>query len=256
MTLETPYSRRFFADYHPESRAAADAIVPILVDLVHPASVVDVGCGIGTWLEVFRAHGISNVMGVDGSHVRADQLRIPVERFLSHELETCLPVRRRYDLALSVEVAEHLTHTASIDLVRTLCELSDVVVFGAAVPHQGGHRHVNEKWQSEWCRAFADNAYVVVDCVRPGVWTDRKVAYYYAQNTLVYVRSSCLASYPGLAELHRRNPSPILDVIHPRKWQESRSARGMSLRHLLRCLPYATARSAWGLLRSRVLGTS
>lgn len=246
------YSKEFFADYSPESQAAAEAIIPILVELVRPTSVVDVGCGIGTWLDVFASHGISDVTGVDGSYVRADQLRIPAERFLSHELETHLTVRRRYDLALSVEVAEHLTHAASIDLVRALCDLSDIVLFGAAVPHQGGYHHINEKWQSEWCRAFASNGYVVIDCIRPRVWTDHTVAYYYAQNTLLYVRSSCLLSHPSLAELHRQNPTPILDVIHPRKWQESRSARGVTLGHLLKCLPYVTARSAWGLVRRHV----
>lgn len=51
----------------------------------------------------------------------------------------------RFDLAISVEVAEHLPKEAAETFIDNLVSLSDEVVFGAAYEHQGGVNHLNEQ---------------------------------------------------------------------------------------------------------------
>lgn len=44
---ERGYSRRFYTEFYDHTLASARIIVPLVVDLLHPGSVVDVGCGCG-----------------------------------------------------------------------------------------------------------------------------------------------------------------------------------------------------------------
>jgi hypothetical protein len=85
-------------------------------------------------------------------------------------------------------VGEHLPATSVPGLVRSLSQASDWVLFGAAVPHQGGMGHINENWVEYWAAHFRDAGFLCYDILRPRFWDDTRVAYYYRQNTCLYVR--------------------------------------------------------------------
>ena len=103
-----PYSEQFYGAHEEGSERSAREIVPLVLDIVRPRSVVDVGCGTGTWLSVFTECGVIDVWGVDGEWVNRKKLRIPAERFLSWDLQIPLRMERDFDLVVSLEVAEHL----------------------------------------------------------------------------------------------------------------------------------------------------
>src|ERR1039458_2823126 len=104
-----PYDTAFYEMHSNNSSSSAGQVVPYLVSLFRPQSVVDVGCGIGTWAAEFRRQGVPEVMGIDGAYVDKSQLRIPESSFLSRDLARPLALRQTFDLAISVEVAEHLS---------------------------------------------------------------------------------------------------------------------------------------------------
>jgi hypothetical protein len=83
---------------------------------------------------------------VDGAYVQPALLAIPQEQFLAHDLTLPLHAGRTFDLALSLELAEHLPPECAGVLVDSLARLAPAVVFSAAVPFQGGVGHVNERW--------------------------------------------------------------------------------------------------------------
>lgn len=183
------------------------------MDLLAPRSVVDVGCGVGAWLAEWNAAGVSDVLGLDGDYVRRDQLLIPADRFRAADLSTPPAIGRRFDLATSLEVAEHLPPETTDGFVAALCALAPAVYFGAAVPSQGGTHHVNERWQSDWAARFAARGYVALDPVRPRVWADDRVSWWYAQNALLYVDRAALDATPALRALADRGVIP--DLVHP-----------------------------------------
>ena len=76
-----PYSRDILMHNHGGAYRSAKEVVPHVLELLKPESVVDVGCGVGSWLAVFREHGIDDFLGVDGAYVDLDLLQIPPESF-------------------------------------------------------------------------------------------------------------------------------------------------------------------------------
>jgi hypothetical protein len=59
---------------------------PLLIELFHPRSVVDLGCGTGIWLAAFREQGVTDVLGIEGAWVPRLQRVILEELFLEHDL--------------------------------------------------------------------------------------------------------------------------------------------------------------------------
>src|SRR5689334_7856178 len=102
------YDKQFFEGQAYNSSQSASVVVPLLLKHVAVQSVVDIGCGVAPWLAQFIAAGIEDVIGLDGDYVERSMLKIPVERFLSHDLNTPIRLGRKFDLAVCLEVAEHL----------------------------------------------------------------------------------------------------------------------------------------------------
>lgn len=222
--MPTPYTTRFYQKDLDVVLRSARQIVPLVMELVSPQSVVDVGCGIGAWLSVFAEHGVRDYLGVDGDYVEPAMLRIPRDRFVAYDLTMPLRMERRFELVVSLEVAEHLPASAAAGFVRSLTGLGPAVLFSAAVPYQGGAHHVNEQWPDYWARLFADQGYAVLDCIRRRVWNNEEVAEWYAQNTLIFVREELLAR-PRLKAERDRTVDSQLAMVHPRMYLKQHEMR-------------------------------
>lgn len=212
------YDATFFDDVRDGAARSAAAIVPIVLALVPARSVVDVGCGDGTWLSAFAAAGVPDILGIDGASAEARHLAIPADRFQERDLAAPLAIRRRFDLAVCLEVGEHLPDAAAPTLVDSLVRLAPVVLFSAAVPHQTGNHHVNERWPEYWAQAFAVHGYRPADAIRPAVWTDERVEWWYAQNAFLYVSTEAAERAPALSAAVAATDPASLTRIHPRNY--------------------------------------
>lgn len=209
------YSATWFSGRQARARRSARAILPVVLDLLHPRSVIDLGCGTGTWLAVAQELGVEKVLGVDGAYVDRSQLEIPESHFVPHDLSQPLNLNQSFDLALSTEVGEHLPLEGADVLVASLTRLAPIVLFSAAVPFQGGRHHVNEQWQDWWAEKFASRGFRTVDYIRPKVWSNSQVAYFYTQNLLLYVREDTLVETTALSRAAENELMLPLRVVHP-----------------------------------------
>ncbi|HXG54986.1 MAG TPA: class I SAM-dependent methyltransferase [Vicinamibacterales bacterium] len=154
-----PYDDGFW-DFHAGGDWAG--LADLLVDALHPHSLVDVGCGQGALLGAIRERcpGI-RTLGLDASPHAVARAR---ERGLEVTLTDLTAVgreadRRRaaivepFDVVVCLETAEHLPPWSSNSLVRMLTA-GHRVVFSAAQPNQGGTLHVNEQPLSYWRARF------------------------------------------------------------------------------------------------------
>lgn len=201
--------------------AAAEVIVPIVVGLVRPRSVVDVGCGTGSWLLAFEKQGVTDSLGLDREEV-GRAFRLSGDRFRPADLSRPLNVGREFDLAVSLEVAEHLPESAAESFVGSLTRLSPLVLFSAAIPGQGGKNHVNEQWRDYWVRLFASRGYQALDPIRGRVWDDDRVAAFYAQNLMLFARETLLEARPELAAERVGVLAPGQSAVHPRLFEARR----------------------------------
>jgi SAM-dependent methyltransferase len=225
MTATTmDYSEQFFKGQQDFAAESARGIVSLLMEWVHPRSVIDLGCALGDWLAAFRENGVDDIIGVDGSYIDLKSLQIPQERFKSHDLSRPYYDERTFDLAICLEVAEHLPSSSALGLIRSLTALSPLVLFSAAVPGQGGINHVNEQWQDYWLALFRNEGYLPADIVRHRIWDNSSVRWWYAQNTILYVREDRLQQYPCLQEEMSRCTSIPVRLVHPRMYMGLRYA--------------------------------
>jgi hypothetical protein len=181
------YTPHYFEEQNARSLDSARLVVPVVMSVVAPRSVVDVGCGNGAWLCAFRENGVREVHGYDGASIEPTELLIPAASFTRVDLEDpAAPVEGRFDLAVSLEVAEHLSPQAGDRLVERLTQLAPVVLFSAALPRQGGTGHRNEQWPAYWIERFRDRGFLAFDSIRRSVFFDSRVEWFYRQNLLLF----------------------------------------------------------------------
>ena len=221
------------------------------MNLVHAESVIDVGCGTGTWLAVFREHGARTILGVDGIWIERETLEIPPENFKTHDLATPLRLDRTFDLVVCLEVAEHLPSASANGLVESLTRLGSVILFSAGIPCQGGTHHLNEQWPGYWATKFEERGYVTVDLIRPKVWNNESVAVWYAQNALLFVKRDVLQLNAAIGDEWDGGSHTVLSVVHPRQYLSVADPWKLTPGQLVRSFPKTVS----ALLRKTIFRT-
>lgn len=230
------YDAEFFRASDAGAAQAAAIVVPAVADIFVPQSVVDVGCGSGAFLQAFRRAGAVELLGLDSGAGTALR-RIAPHEFVAADLEVALPLERRYDLAVSLEVAEHLSRARAPGFVADLTRAAPVVLFSAAIPYQGGIHHVNEQWPSYWREQFAQHNFECFDVMRPLLWHRDDIGVPYAQNTLLFASPDAAC----IPRLHAKRQWHEIDQVHPRAWVDAHEQP--KLRALLGAIPAATRRA-------------
>lgn len=180
-------------------------IVPLIMEDVNPLSVVDFGCGIGTWLSAFKLNGVKDILGLDGSWVdKTKFVEDVLDNFQIADLESPIVLNKKFDLAISLEVAEHLSEDSARTFVASLTSASDIVLFSAALPGQDGQNHIHEKPLSYWRDLFEEHGYIMYDNLRGRLWNDDELFFWYRQNMVYFSKR----------ELNLKNVTPV-DIVHP-----------------------------------------
>jgi hypothetical protein len=188
--MSVPYDDAFFDDQVDGSLSSARAVIPLLLKLLPVRSVVDFGCGRGTWLKVCLENGVETALGLDGDYVRRDKLLIDPGLFRSVDLRRPIELERRFDLALCLEVGEHLPSRSGPLLVESLAKAAPVVVFSAALPGQGGTDHINEQWPAYWQQLFERQGMRKYDVLRPLIWNRPEIEAWYRQNLYIFTKEA------------------------------------------------------------------
>lgn len=212
----TVYDEKFFQTIDNGSRRSAEHVVPIVWPMLDkPQTVVDVGCGRGWWGAAFEALGC-DVLGIDSGSGAGRVLG----HFESRDLARPFKLPASADLAVCLEVAEHLPPRRARGFVSDLCAISTTVLFSAAIPRQGGHGHVNEQWPMYWARLFEQHGYACSGALRWVIWDDERVENWYRQNLLVMAKEP--GRYGDLFGPNAVGPERPFAVIHPVLWESRR----------------------------------
>lgn len=239
------YDEKFFYYTNQISARSADIVVPLLFDSLRPKSVLDLGCGCGIWLSRWRQAGVTDIVGIDGAYVQSKDLVIPSESFVAHDLGKPLELGRKFDLAQSLEVAEHLPEARARGFVSDLCRHSDIVFFGAAPPGQGGENHINEQPYEYWRQLFREQGYEAYDFVRPKVLGREEVAPWHRYNPVLYAREGKAGGLSDEVRRTRIPPETSVPDLSPALYR----ARKALIRQLPPCATAALANARKRLVR-------
>ena len=237
------YNAEFYETNVPGMSRSAETVLGLLYDHYKPGSVIDVGCGRGAWLAAAERLGAKLLRGLDGPWVSSESLLSDSISFTPVDFEEALPeLTQRYDLCISLEVAEHISQARAERFVEYLCRAADVVLFGAAIKHQGGANHINEQWQSYWRDIFRSKRYECLDIIRPGVWNESSVEWWYRQNTFLFVRADLSNGLLHENDI-RHLQQPIFDIVHPANYERKirfyeSQVEHPTLHFCLRCLKH------------------
>jgi len=220
-----PYSQEFYDEHSAGSLRSARIILRELFDVVPIKSIIDIGCGNGPWLRAAKELGAERVTGVDGDYVSRELLLIEPKEFRQCDLETedlCQAVQSDVpaDLAICVEVAEHLSDRRASSFIAEICSVSDLVLFSAAIPGQVGMNHINVQWPDYWATLFANNDFLCFDVLRPRIWDTEQCEWWYVQNVLLFAKQQTLA-FEQAERLGHVTPTPLRRQVHPRMLSET-----------------------------------
>lgn len=228
------YDTTFFNYVNSGALRSAGRVLPLLMQAIPIREVLDVGCGAGAWLSVWRRLGAA-VVGIDGQYVDRAQLLIPQSSFIAHDLTEPFELHRRFDLVQSLEVAEHLPEERSTGFVADLVLHGDLVLFSAAAKGQGGDHHINEQSYDYWRDRFARHGYIALDYLRPQLLGARDVEPWYRYNMVLYACSERLQRLPSSVRCSRIPSEQKIPDVSP-VWYQARKT-------VMRFLPVRMATS-------------
>jgi 2-polyprenyl-3-methyl-5-hydroxy-6-metoxy-1,4-benzoquinol methylase len=191
----------------PDRQQSYKLLAKWIKRLTYPevTSVVDYGCGSGWLLHWLKSYGVPETVGVepckDAACVRNVTVDLGtatfkmndavVESIVTRSLKQRINLRRKFDLTLCIEVAEHIEEKYAATLIENITKHSDLLIFSAATPGQGGWGHVNEQpfeyWEEKLHAAGFNLNTVATNNFRDYLRT-KKAKKWYVNNIAVFQR--------------------------------------------------------------------
>ena len=164
------YGDIFYEDNQYSSFVSGLNVLKKLLPELLPNSIVDFGCGTGTWLAAAKAINRNiEVVGVDGDYVNRDMLMIDESSFIP------------------LEVAEHIDKEYADRFIDNICRHSDTILFSAAHVGQGGDGHVNEQPIEYWIDKFSNRGYKLTD-IREQFKNNPDIDWWYKDNMVLFIK--------------------------------------------------------------------
>lgn len=211
------YDNNFYKRHTEGSKNSAEIILNLLFKIYKPLSVVDFGCGYGGWLMAAEKLGSKILKGFDGDWITKKNILSKNIEFVQVNMYEDFEIDKKYDLAISLEVAEHLSERYAKLFIDKLCKASDVILFSAATKFQGGTNHINEQDQSYWINLFKTNRYDCFDIIRPIIWENKDVEWWYKQNIFLFIRQNPNSNIK--VESLKKIEKNIPNIINPENYK-------------------------------------
>jgi predicted RNA methylase len=186
------------------------AIAETIIKEYQPKRIIDFGCGTGDLARAFASRGVT-VVAIDG-YSTPDFSAYSNIHFTKVDLNNVAATQKflkqfeaKFDLAISIEVAEHLNPDVSSSFIEWMTSMADVIVFSAAVPSQDGDGHINCRSRSDWYQFIKQHEYVIADTLRQHFTLNPRLGLWHKFNIVDYVqKDSVFAKKINLAELADR----------------------------------------------------
>lgn len=218
MPEQPTYAHDLYRDHDAATRHSAQTVLALTLDMLPPVhSVVEFGCGVGTWLAAAKSLGVEHVLGYEGDGPDDGHLLVEADEFRRIDFATATPLSSaRHDLALSLDVAQHLPHAAVAPFIAALCGATDFVIFSAAAPGRGDTGPINKTWPAYWTDLFAEHDFAALDPFHEQNGYDGGIKSTYCKNTLLLVKRARLTEVQTQSADTDRHSQCVQPAILPR----------------------------------------
>lgn len=130
----------------------------MLAEIYGLESLVDFGCGIGSFLEgAHEANVIIQGYEIGGNFAKKYTSEA-IHEYINFDVDITNEMNvNGFDCSMCIEVAEHIEHDNSEQLIKNLVKGAHMCIFTAAPPGQEGTGHINLCPKSFWIDLFALN---------------------------------------------------------------------------------------------------
>lgn len=218
MLSKLKYKNKYYQRHRDLTLSSAKKIIQLFPNTFNPKSVLDIGCGTGEWMSLFKTKYPScNLVGIDGHWIKSDDLICKDIDLFNLDLSSDLTSKvfeKKYDLIICLETITDLSEQCGDNLIEKICKSSDICLFSSGTPVQTHTPHKNRQWQSYWRSLFEKNGFKVLDVIRPAIWNDNDVGAWYRQNCFLFVEKSWLKNNLEWEDICSHQKFP-LDIVHP-----------------------------------------
>ena len=132
-------AKKYFNRHLVHYREWENAIGEHIVRTLQPASMIDLGCGVGSYLEGCLRAQCTDVLGIEIAFDVAKLYFVKeVEPYIRYgDVTADLNLNRTFNCVMSFEVAEHIDGQCTNNFIKNLTELTnDHIILTAAPPGQ------------------------------------------------------------------------------------------------------------------------
>ena len=180
------YDKGFFAWHKQHVHNDCVEAGIFIAEYFSPQSVIDYGCGIGSFLQGIK--GYDSSIDVKGYEISKHAKEFIDSSIIDKvEFKNILKVKDFADISLCLEVAEHIDPENSEQLVKVLCtNTKDYIIFTAAPEGQHGTGHINCQSKTYWIDLFESKGWALNIAATSHLIDNVKLADYYINNLMIF----------------------------------------------------------------------
>jgi len=158
------YDSKYFKKKYFKLRKWETKIGKDIVKRFAIKSILDLGCGIGSFLSGAVLVGCEDVIGIELNYENSKKYIVKnIFPYIKYgDITKDINLKRQFDCVISIEVAEHLSPGETDSFIKNLVYYSrKYIIFSAAAPGQPGRGHINLRKRSLWIRDIVSHGVVV-----------------------------------------------------------------------------------------------
>ena len=166
--MDSTYNKTFYDSFCGEDYSNTEVwtaffgnVADKIIEIFSPKTVLDAGCATGYLVSALRDRGVE-AWGFDISSYAISSAKEEIQPYLNvQSLTDPLPSHfpNRFDLAVTIEVLEHMFPEEGSEAIAKLCSYSDTVIFSSTPSDINNRTHVNVQQSEYWAKEFSKNSF-------------------------------------------------------------------------------------------------
>lgn len=147
------YTSKYYNRHLESYRKWENEVGRSIVKTLQPQSILDIGCGVGSYLEGALQYGCKDILGLDVSFETAKEFLTPeISPYIKYgDATKPLDLNRKFKCVMSFETGEHIESDKTGVFIDNLCKHSSkYIILTAAPPGQAGTGHINLREKKFW----------------------------------------------------------------------------------------------------------